>query len=130
MGVLAALRGGGRVGAGQRRGACQTEQPVVPGHSGLRSCGSCGPPPRSTGAADPDMEVTRAILMGLAPGMKEPRSHPVRTHQVPLFAGLSAAALQALERLAVEREFAPGAVLWHAGNSPRALHVVLEGEVR
>lgn len=54
----------------------------------------------------------------------------MNTQEVPLFAGLSAAALHVLERTAVVREFAPGAVLWRAGSTPRAVHIVLEGEVR
>lgn len=50
--------------------------------------------------------------------------------QLPLFAGLLPAALNALETRGTIRQFAPGSVLWRAGTRPGALHIVLEGQVR
>lgn len=49
---------------------------------------------------------------------------------IPLFAGLSAAALRELAAGARERRFAAGEMLWMAGDQPHGLFVVLSGEVR
>jgi CRP-like cAMP-binding protein len=48
---------------------------------------------------------------------------------IPLLAGLNASAQRELTR-GVLRHYSPGEVLWQAGDTARALHVVLEGEVR
>lgn len=50
--------------------------------------------------------------------------------QIPLFAGLSEAACDELAVGARERDFAPGELLWLAGDEPRGLFVILSGEVR
>jgi len=54
----------------------------------------------------------------------------VNISQLPLFAGLLPAALNAVQSRSITRDFAPGAVLWRVGGTPKALHIVLEGEVR
>lgn len=49
---------------------------------------------------------------------------------LPLTAGLNAAAKRELAARAVLCRFAPGATLWRAGTSPRGLFLVVEGQVR
>jgi CRP/FNR family transcriptional regulator len=49
---------------------------------------------------------------------------------IPLFDGLNEAARRVLAERSVVRRFAAGAALWQAGDEPRGLHVLLEGEVR
>ena len=48
---------------------------------------------------------------------------------ITLLKGLNGAAQRELSRGAI-RHYTPGEVLWNAGDSPHALHVLLEGEVR
>lgn len=48
---------------------------------------------------------------------------------ISLFEGLNRDAQRELER-GVVRNFAPGEILWQAGDPSRALHIVLEGQVR
>ncbi len=49
---------------------------------------------------------------------------------VPLFAGLTPAAIQVLADQAVERRFAAGEVLYLTGGTPQGLLVIAEGRVR
>jgi CRP/FNR family cyclic AMP-dependent transcriptional regulator len=51
-------------------------------------------------------------------------------HGLPLFEGLSHAALEALARGARVRGYRAGQPLWVAGAAAQALHVILSGEVR
>lgn len=50
--------------------------------------------------------------------------------RLPRFSALSPAALDALAEGAVMRTYEPEAVIWLAGDEPRGLFVVLEGEVK
>ncbi|HTE47376.1 MAG TPA: Crp/Fnr family transcriptional regulator [Gemmatimonadaceae bacterium] len=55
---------------------------------------------------------------------------PDRLATLPLFCEVSPAAIAALAKRAVEVQYAPGAVVFLAGNPPRGWYVVLEGCVR
>jgi CRP/FNR family transcriptional regulator len=55
---------------------------------------------------------------------------PESLRKLPLFASLPPAAAAGLAARAVERRFAPGAVLYTAGSTPAGLLVILEGRVR
>ncbi len=53
-----------------------------------------------------------------------------RIQHLPLFRGLSVASLSLLAQHGIERRYSAGETLFHAGDSPWGVYVVLEGRVR
>lgn len=70
------------------------------------------------------------MIGAMAAHTKEPGSHSSDISGIPLLESLLPNARLALERHAVVRHFEADEILWRAGTSAAAMHIVLSGEVR